>query len=456
MNISIMGAGYVGLVTGLCLADRGHHVTCVDIDEARIAQLARGVLPVFERGLPELLERHLGVRFFPTTDIAAAVRQSELTLIAVGTPLENGQIGLRHIKAAAVALGRALARTDDYHVVIVKSTVVPGTTEDCIGPILEEFSGRKIGRDLGLGMNPEFLREGEAVSDFQEPDRLVFGAVDERSHDAMARLYKDFVGVTQIRTTPRTAEMIKYTSNALLATLISFSNEIGNLCSVAPGVDVVDVLNAVHGDKRISPFASDGTRITPAVTSYLQAGCGFGGSCFPKDVRALVHWGAENNRSARMLKAVLETNDTQHDELLALLRRHFVSLAGVRIAVLGLAFKPGTDDIRESPALRVIPSLLAVGAQVVAYDPVASGPARAVLGDGGIEYADSLRNAVAGADAIVLLTAWLEFQMLPGLLDGLEPPPVVVDGRRVLDKTRLRRYEGIGWGGGVLAPAAIV
>jgi UDPglucose 6-dehydrogenase/GDP-mannose 6-dehydrogenase len=446
VNVSIIGAGYVGLVTGLCLAERGHRVTCVDIDEARILKLSCGLLPVYEKGLPELLQRNLDERFFPTTDLEQAVRESELTLIAVGTPLEDGAIGLRFVKAAAAALGRALAAKDDYHVVVVKSTVVPGTTEDCIGPILEASSGKRIGRDFGLGTNPEFLREGEAVADFQTPDRIVLGAVDARSSETMQRLYADFAGVTQIRTTPRTAEMIKYTSNALLATLISFSNEIGNLCSAAPGVDVVDVLGAVHVDKRISPIAADGTRISPSVISYLQAGCGFGGSCFPKDVRALIHWGAENNRSARMLNAVIETNETQPGELLAMLHRHFTSLSGVRVAVLGLAFKPGTDDVRESPALRVVPRLVAEGADVVAYDPIATEPARAVLGDTGVRYADSLDEALTGAEAVVLLTAWDEFKLLPTLLDDVATPPVVIDGRRVLDKTRVRRYEGIGWG----------
>ena len=447
MNVSIVGSGYVGLVTGLCLADRGHRVTCVDIDESKIAGLARGKLPLHEPGLGELLERHLATRFFPTTKLATAVQESELTLIAVGTPVENGAINLRYVQAASAAIGSALAGKGDYHVVTVKSTVTPGTTEDVVLPILEAKSGKRAGRDFGVGMNPEFLREGEAVDDFQNPDRLVLGAIDDRTHDAMARLYAGFEGVEHVRTNPRTAEMIKYASNGLFATLISFSNEIGNLCAVAPNVDVVEVLGAVCLDKRISPLASDGSRISPTMISYLKAGCGFGGSCFPKDVRALITWAAENNRNVPVLKGVLETNASQPNELLALLRRHFSSLREVRVAVLGLAFKPGTDDIRESPALRVIPSLAAEGALVTAYDPVANGPVRAALGDDRIAYADSLREAIDRAEAVVLLTAWPEFQILPELLASLQNPPVVVDGRRVLNKKRLHRYEGIGWGG---------
>jgi len=237
MNISIVGAGYVGLVSGLCLADRGHRVICVDTDRDRIARLAEGVLSLYERGLQELLDRQLGRQFLPTTDLEAAIRDSEVTIIAVGTPFQDGAISLRFIEAAAAAIGAALAGKPEYHVVVVKSTVVPGTTEGCVRQVLEQASGKLCGRDFGLGMNPEFLREGEAVEDFQTPDRIVLGAFDERSYAVMARLYEGF-DAPQIRTTPRTAEMIKYASNALLATLISFSNEIGNLCSAAEDVDV--------------------------------------------------------------------------------------------------------------------------------------------------------------------------------------------------------------------------
>jgi UDPglucose 6-dehydrogenase/GDP-mannose 6-dehydrogenase len=445
MHISIIGAGYVGLVSGLCLADHGHHVACVDTDHERIARLAAGELPLYERGLAELLDRHLGTRFVPTTDAAAAIRDSEVTIIAVGTPFENGAISLRFIKGAAASIGAALADKPGYHVVVVKSTVVPGTTDGCVRQILEHTSGRQCGRDIGLGMNPEFLREGEAVEDFQRPDRIVLGAIDDRTYDVMARIYEGYAA-PRIRTNPRTAEMIKYASNALLATLISFSNEIGNLCSAAQGVDVVDVLNAVHLDKRISPATGDGGRVRPDIVSYLRAGCGFGGSCFPKDVRALIRWAAEHDRSTRLLSAVIDTNERQPGELLALLKRHYPSLDGVRMTVLGLAFKAGTDDIRESPALRVIPSLVSEGARVIACDPIAVPPARDALGEDGITYVTSLDEAVRHADAIVLLTAWPEFRRLPELIETVGGLPIVIDGRRVLDKSRTRRYEGIGLG----------
>jgi UDPglucose 6-dehydrogenase len=446
MDVSIAGAGYVGLVTALCLADQGHRVSCVDIDEAKIARLTQGILPIYEAGLPDLLTRHLGKRFFPTTDLSEAVLASQLTMIAVGTPFENGAIDLRFIKEVAGAIGGVIARKESYHVVVVKSTVVPGTTDGLVRPILESSSGKSCGADFGLGMNPEFLREGEAVEDFQKPDRLVFGAVDARTLEVMADLYADFPNTRQIKTNNSTAEMIKYASNALLATLISYSNEIGNLCGEADDVDVMDVLSAVHLDKRLSPIAQDGTRTVPPITSYLKAGCGFGGSCFPKDVRALVRWAEQHNRFAHLLTAVLKTNEQQPQEIMNLLKKHFPVMAGVQVAVLGLAFKAGTDDIRESPALRVICDLSAAGARVIAHDPAAIAPFSKALTTPGVRYVDSMADALVGAEAVVLLTAWPEYQQLPQMLLELGSIPLVIDGRRVLDKNHLSRYEGIGLG----------
>ncbi|MGE0704971.1 MAG: UDP-glucose/GDP-mannose dehydrogenase family protein [Vicinamibacterales bacterium] len=444
MQVSIVGAGYVGLVTGLCLADRGHHVTCVDVDSRKIVALSRGILPIHEPGLPELLAEHLGRRFVPTTDIVSAVADSNVTMITVGTPLRDGAISLDAVESAAVAIGQALARKDGYHLVIVKSTVVPGTTEGVVRRALEAASGLNAGRDFGLGMNPEFLREGEAVEDFQKPDRIVLGGLDARSLDLMSELYAAFPA-EQVRTNPRTAEMIKYVSNALLATLISFSNEMGNLCSAAPDVDVTDVLGAVHLDKRISPVGPDGQRTVPTITSYLRAGCGFGGSCFPKDVRALISWGAEQGRHPRLLDAVLEINERQPLEVISLLKRRLPDLEGVRVAILGLAFKAQTDDVRESPALRVIQALTSEGARVVAFDPVAMPAARLVLG-AGIEYARSLADAVRDADAVVLLTSWPEFRDLEPIILSQEKAPILVDGRRFYDASLTPCYEGIGLG----------
>ena len=444
MHVTVVGAGYVGLVAGLCLAARGLRVSCVDIDATRIARLLDNKLPFHEPGLDALLTRHLGKCFFPTTDLATAVLGSELTLIAVGTPFNGGAIDLRYVADAAAAIGRVLRIKRDYHVVVVKSTVVPGTTDEVVCPILEETSGKRRNRDFGVGMNPEFLREGEAVNDFMEPDRIVLGADDSRSVAVMDRLYSAFHDAPRIYTNTRTAEMIKYASNTLFATLISFSNEIGHLCSAAKDVDVTDVLNGVHLDRRITTVVDGGKRVRPGLIAYLKAGCGFGGSCLPKDLAALIRWGKEHSRPARLLQAVNQINEDQPREVVRLLENHLDTVRDVRVAVLGLAFKPGTDDVRESPALRVIADLRKLGAQITAYDPIAAEAARAVLGDELVVYRHTLEEAVADAEAIIVLTAWAEFEQLPELLGKLGRSPVVIDGRRVLERSRFARYDGIG------------
>jgi UDPglucose 6-dehydrogenase/GDP-mannose 6-dehydrogenase len=298
--------------------------------------------------------------------------------------------------------------------------------------------------DFGLGMNPEFLREGEAVEDFMHPDRIVIGGSDARVREILADVYSVFDGADLLATSNRTAEMIKYTSNSLLATLISFSNEVGNLCAALGGIDVVEVMEGVHLDRRLSPTLADGRRIVPGVTTYLQAGCGFGGSCFPKDVNALIAHGRRAGVPMAILDAVMEVNRRQPYQVLQLLRRHFSSLRGVRVAVLGLAFKPGTDDVRESPSIPIIRELIDEGAHVEAYDPVVRRPAVEWVGSGSVTLHDSLSDAIEDAEAIVLLTRWNEFAQLPELLSGRPLKPLVVDGRRMLDHRKIERYEGIG------------
>lgn len=443
MRVAVVGAGYVGLVTGACLADRGHRVVCVDADPGKVERIAGGDPPIHEPGLAEVLRRNLGHRFRATIDLAGAVRDAELTLICVGTPFREGGIDLSQVEAAARQIGEALRGTAGSHTVVVKSTVVPGTTDEVVRPILEAASGKRVGTGLGLGVNPEFLREGEAVADFTAPDRIILGANDDATLESLRELYRPFGGVALVETSNRTAEMIKYASNALFATMISFANEIGNLCAALGGIDVVDVMRGVHLDRRLSPILPDGSRVTAGLTAYLEAGCGFGGSCFPKDVRALVAHGRRAGVPMALLDAVLTVNAAQPGEVVARVRRHFPTLAGVRVAVLGLAFKPGTDDVRESPAIPVIRELLAGGARVRAFDPVARAAAASVLGDGP-EYVDALPAAVTGADAVVVLTRWREFERLPELLATARPQPLVVDGRRMLDRRRIARYEGIG------------
>jgi UDPglucose 6-dehydrogenase/GDP-mannose 6-dehydrogenase len=444
MKISIVGTGYVGLVSGVCLAAKGHDVVCVDLDAAKVKKINAGQSPIHEKGLDALLTKHCGVNFSATTDLRRAVLDSEISMIAVGTPFDGDEIDLKYIRAVATQIGNVLREKESYHVVLVKSTVVPGTTNEVVLPLVEQASGKRAGADFGIGMNPEFLREGEAVQDFMNPDRIVLGGFDERTLDVLGRLYHPFEDVDQIRTNPRTAEMIKYSANALLATMISFSNEIGNLCASIPDVDVTGVMRGVHLDKRLSPILPDGTRITPSFTTYIEAGCGFGGSCFPKDVKALIAHGRKLGGSMQLLDAVVNVNLAQPQQMLDLLKKHYPDLDGLRVAVLGIAFKPGTDDIRESPALPIIDKLLAGNARVIAFDPVARGEAEKVFGDGTIEFADSVAEAVMDAQAVLLLTRWPEFSQLPEVFANLDSQPLLIDGRRMISSERVERYEGIG------------
>jgi UDPglucose 6-dehydrogenase len=443
MKVSVIGTGYVGLVTGAGLAEKGHHVTCVDSDARKIAQIRRGVPPFFEPGLEALLRRN-SARLEATTDLARAVCESDLSFIAVGTPLANGQIDLSAVRTASRQIGAVLREKATYHVVVVKSTVVPGTTERVVLPLLEEASGKQAGVDFGVGTNPEFLTEGEAVQDFLHPDRLVLGALDAPSLAALEELYAGFAGVEGVRTNPRTAEMIKYAANCLLATAISFSNEIANLCAALGGIDVAEVMRGVHASKYLTVTPSEGQRLRPELEAFLWAGCGFGGSCLPKDLEALIAHGQEVGQPMPLLRAVVEVNEHQPAQVVALLHRHFPSLAGVRVAVLGLAFRPGTSDMRESPAIPIVRRLLAEGASVSAYDPAARDEARRVFSDGRVRLCEDLDAAVCEADAAVLVTAWDEFRRLPDVLRATGRTPLLVDGRRMLEKAAYERYEGIG------------
>ncbi|MEZ5817791.1 MAG: UDP-glucose/GDP-mannose dehydrogenase family protein [Hyphomicrobiaceae bacterium] len=443
MRLAVVGVGYVGLVSGACLASKGHQVVSVDVDPRKVAMVNERRPPIYEAGLQELLDTCVPSNLRATTDLKAAIHDSEISLIAVGTPFNGDEIDLKYIREVARQIGTALADHPGYHTVVVKSTVVPGTTEDVVLPILEQASGKKAGRDFGVGMNPEFLREGEAISDFMFPDRVVIGGIDERSIAAQRELYAVFPDLDVLETTPRAAEMVKYTANSLLATLISFSNEMGNLAQ-AVGVDERIAMKGVHLDKRFSPILEDGRRVRPGMLTYLAAGCGFGGSCFPKDVQALIAHGQKAGLSMQLLRSVIEVNKAQPGRMLEMLRAGLGDdLQGRRIAVLGVAFKPGTDDIRESPSLPVIEGLLAAGASVVTFDTIARRETEHLYGDR-IGYAEKLGDAIDGADAILIMTAWPEFRELPAMIAPLARQPLVVDGRRLIDKDSVARYAGIG------------
>ena len=444
MRISIIGTGYVGLVTGVCLADKGHKAICVDVDKSKIDTINRGKSPFFEKGLDDLLKRNLGSRFSATTDLREAVFGTDVTMIAVGTPFDGQSIDLSFIEEVSKNIGTVLRDKPSYHLVVVKSTVVPGTTDGVVLPLLERFSGKKAGPDFGVGINPEFLTEGEALSDFMFPDRIILGGKDERSIELLGEIYSGFENVERVRTNNKTAEMIKYASNALLATMISFSNEIGNLCATLGGADVVDVLRGVTLSKYITLTLPDGQRIAPAIQGFLAAGCGFGGSCLPKDVKALIVHGEKAGAPMPLLDAVITINRGQYRKVLDLLKKHFPSLHSKRISVLGLSFRPDTSDMRESPAIPIVNELLEEGAVVKAYDPAANGEAARIFGVEKVQFCGSIEEAVRDIDAAILVTRWEEFRRVPDLFRRMEKPPLFIDGRRMLDKTSFSAYEGIG------------
>ena len=445
MRVSVIGTGYVGLVTGVCFAEKGHQVTCVDVDQAKVDAINSGASPIHERGLEGLLKKHVGGLLRASTDLPGAVQQTDLSLIAVGTPFNGREIDLSYIKAVSKEIGLALQTKSGYHGVVVKSTVVPGTTDEVVCPILEAASGKKAGVDFGVGMNPEFLTEGEAVNDFLFPDRIVLGGMDNTIIDQQASLYEGFPGVEVLHVNNKTAEMIKYTANALQAMLISFSNEIGNLCTAVKGVDVLDVMRGVHVSRYLNVEMPDGRRVQPQIVSFLAAGCGFGGSCFPKDVKALAAHGQRLHAPMHLLDAVLKINEQQPQKIIQLLKKHFISLKGVRISILGLSFRPDTNDMRESPAIPIIRSLLQEGAVMKGYDPEATDEARKIFPVQELMLCESLSDALGKVDAVVLVTRWDEFRAVPELLKNKNPQPVFVDGRRLLDKTTIERYEGIGF-----------
>jgi UDPglucose 6-dehydrogenase len=421
-SLSIIGCGYVGCVTGVCFADMGNEVTLVDVDSDKVDSINEGRSPIYEPGLEALMQKNRE-RIRATTDLRTAVHDTDITFVAVGTPSNaDGSIDLTYVFRVCEEIGEVLREKEGFHIIIIKSTVFPGTTDDRVRHILEYTSGKKAGVDFGLGSNPEFLREGNAVHDFLSPDRIVIGADDPRTADALKALYAS-IDSTVLVTSSRTAEMIKYTSNAILATKISFANEIGNLCKTI-GIDSGDVFLGVGMDSRVSP-------------AFFRTGIGFGGSCFPKDVRALVAGARAHGEDLSILDAVLKTNETQPLRLLALLKKHIPDLDGKTIGVLGLAFKPDTDDIRESRALPVITGLLSSGAGVIAYDPAAMDNFRRVFPQ--ITYASSA-GAVLEADAVLILTEWKEFEDLD------YRGRIVIDGRRLeAPRRQAAIYEGVCW-----------
>lgn len=439
-RVSIVGSGYVGLVTGAGLAEFGHEVVCVDVDDERIATINEGRIPFHEPGLEELVRKHSGGRLRGDTNLAAAVEGSDITFIAVGTPsLPDGAIDLSHVISAAQGIGEILRGKDSRHLVVTKSTVVPGTTASVIIPTLESASGSRAGDGFSVAVNPEFLTEGSAVDDFLRPDRIVIGANEPAAADEIEELYAPLTDVPFVVTTPSTAEFIKYASNALLATMISFSNELSNLSEAIDDVDIVDVMRGVHNSRYLKTGDS-----MAAITSFLEAGCGFGGSCLPKDTGALIAHGDTLGVGMPLLKAVIDTNSGRAEALLEILRRHHGNLHQLPVTVLGLAFKPDTDDTRESPSFAIVDRLLGSGARVRVHDPAVSDDALPAHWRGQVVYQRDIESALTDTRAVIIVTRWEEYKGLPNILERMGISPLVIDGRRMLSPDSVAKYDGIG------------
>jgi UDPglucose 6-dehydrogenase len=421
MKISIIGTGYVGAVTGTCLADLGHQITFVGRDPQKLSLINSGKSPIYEPGLDQLLEKNLH-RITTTIDLPDAIRKTDLTFVCVGTPSNNdGAINLDQIREVSHTIGKSLASYDGDHTIIVKSTVLPGTSETLVIPILEKESGKKAFKDFGVASNPEFLKEGTAIEDFFHTDRVVIGVNDLKTKEVLERLYQP-LNAPIFTTTIRTSEMIKYTSNSFLATKISFANEIGNLCKNM-GIDSYEVFKGVGLDARINPH-------------FFRSGIGFGGSCFPKDVKALIAHAHTLGIEPRILTAVIGTNEDQPAKMVELLKRH-IDIAGKTVGVLGLAFKPDSDDTRESRAVPIIQALLKERAKIIAFDPVAMNNFRHLFPD--ISYAKTAKD-VLDADAVLIVTEWKDFEDLD------YHNKTVIDGRRIGKASREAAiYEGVCW-----------
>lgn len=431
MQIAVIGSGYVGTTLAAGLADSGHDVLAVDIDADVVAALNAGETPIHEPGLDSLIAEHAGDRLHATTDYSD-ITDTGLVFVAVQTPSRSdGSIDMTALAAATEKAASTLARDgnrDDGYLLVIKSTVTPpqiSKLQETVEQIATDHDA-----DLELATNPEFLREGTAVEDFQSPDKLVFGTTTNAAADRLASAYAPIAGAADpaiIVTDPQTASMIKYANNAFLASKISLINDIGNICKEF-GIDAYEVADAIGTDQRIG-------------AQFLRSGVGWGGSCFPKDVRAIIAAATETGYDPKLLQAAVDVNAVQPQRLLELLTDH-VDPADARIAVLGLAFKPGTDDIRNSRAIPVIRALQERGADIVAYDPVATEPMRERFPD--IAYASSAEAALDGADGAVVVTDWDEFAALDGAFDTMRNP-VVVDGRRIIEPREGMTYEGLTW-----------
>jgi len=443
MKICIVGAGYVGLVTGVCLASRGHQVTCVDKNLSIIEKINLGISPIYEKGLSELLVKVISSgNFEATNNLISALENKSICIIAVGTPSIEGIIDLRYIESVSAEIGKYISNTDRFISVIVKSTVLPGTTKKTVLKKLEESSGKSLG-EFGLGMNPEFLREGEAISDFLYPDRIVLGADDIETHNLLKELY-DSWDIDKIYTNTRTAEFIKYMNNVLLATQISTVNEIANVAYKMGDVDIMEVVNGVKLDRRWNPSINN-TRINPGILNYLNPGCGFGGSCFSKDLQAFSSHGQNLGLKMKIMNAVLETNYEQPHQVVRILENEIGSIENKKIMLLGLAFKPDTDDVRDSPALKIALDILNKDASLYAHDPIAIENFKNAIGQksNNIKFVNDWTESIKLMDIIIIVAPWKDYFKLE---ECKIKDKTIFDARRMFDPKKINclRYLSIG------------
>lgn len=441
LTVSFFGIGYVGLTTAACLASKGIKAICFDVDEKKIETVNKGSAPFFEPNLDILVKEYVTRGYLSATaSSSTAVLQSDVTFMTVGTPSKgDGSIDLTYVKSAAQMIGKALSQKSKYHTVVVKSTVVPTTTEKVVKPELEASSGLRSTRGFGLCVNPEFLREGNAVEDTLRPDRIVIGELNKKSGDTLELLYKAVYSELPqvIRTTPVNAEMIKYANNAFLATKVSFINQIANLCQITAGADVETVAKAIGMDKRIGPY-------------FLRAGLGWGGSCFPKDLKALSKFADSNGIRLAIIDAAIEVNDHQPLTAIQIAEESLGDLRGKHFSILGLSFKAGSDDLRGAVSIPIIRELLRRKARVFVYDPAAMHNAKLVFGNK-VDFSQSVLDCLKDSDCCIIVTEWEDFKQLNSNDFVREMRnPFIIDGRRIYNPRKFSsklRYAAIGLGG---------
>jgi UDPglucose 6-dehydrogenase len=438
-EVSIVGMGYVGLCTAATFASRGIRTIGVDIDQTRVEQIRKGKAPLHEPLLDTMLKNAVKKKLLDATSEISVAADTDATFLTVGTPSQDdGSIDLSYIKNAAEDLGNVLREKRGYHLIVVKSTVVPGTTNGTVRRFLEQSSRKNVGDELGLCANPEFLKEGTAINDTLRPDKIVIGSNDKKSASELTRLYRRFYGSKLpplILTSPEAAELVKYSSNAFLATKVSFINTIANIAEQIPGVDVGTIAEAIGLDPRIGPL-------------FLKAGPGYGGSCFHKDVQALINYSRNRNYEPILFRATEETNEQQATRVVEMAEKLLGSLSSKRIAVLGLSFKKDTDDIREAASIRVINQLKKKGAQIVAYDPMAIPNTKLQLSNQ-IDYAENAHSALKGADCAIIMTEWDEIRKLKAKdFQADMKTPNLVDARRIYNPEEFNglNYASIGLG----------